>query len=242
MNVNDCRYEGIAIQLGIEPSSITKIIRETSRFICESFPDVIRLPRMTSEVHKTMKGFQGIAGLPYCVGAIDGTHIPWLRCPEEQFFEHRCFKGYTSIVLFACVDANKKFTYVNIGHPGVNGDSRIFQNSSLKSKMDNGTWPGKEIPSLFIDSIQVIPCLVGDGAFRLSPNVLKSFSTKKSCDCETKKLCNYLQSATRMPVECAFGMLKNRFSSLKSGVRVWHEDDNVFFILACVILHNLCLT
>ena len=87
MNANNCRYEGIASRLGIGPSSITGIIRETSHFMYEGFVDVIRLPRTMSEVHKKMKGFQVIAGLHHCVRAINGTHTSWLRCPDEQFFE-----------------------------------------------------------------------------------------------------------------------------------------------------------
>ena len=48
-------------------------------------------------------------------------------------------------------------------------------------------------------------------------------------------------SATRKPVECAFGILKGRFSTLKTGIVLHHEDNAVFFILACVILHNMSI-
>ena len=41
LKANNYHCEGIAIQLGIGPSSITEIIRETSRLICENFVDVI---------------------------------------------------------------------------------------------------------------------------------------------------------------------------------------------------------
>ena len=40
-----------------------------------------------------MKGFQATAGMPHYVGAMDGTHILCSRCPEEQFFACRFFKG-----------------------------------------------------------------------------------------------------------------------------------------------------
>ena len=50
-----------------------------------------------------------------------------------------------------------------------------------------------------------------------------------------------IASSTRKPVECAFGILKNRFPVLMNGVRLHHEDDVVFLIVSCLILHNLCI-
>ena len=48
-------------------------------------------------------------------------------------------------------------------------------------------------------------------------------------------------SVTRKPVGCAFGILKGRFSTLKHGITLQNEDDAVFFILVCVILHNMSI-
>ncbi len=46
---------------------------------------------------------------------------------------------------------------------------------------------------------------------------------------------------TRNPIECAYRILKERFSILKTGVELTNEDDAVRCIMACLILHNICI-
>lgn len=47
-------------------------------------------------------------------------------------------------------------------------------------------------------------------------------------------------TATRKPFECSFGILKGRFSTL-SCILLHYEYNGMYLILACVILHNLCM-
>jgi hypothetical protein len=50
---------------------------------------------------------------------------------------------------------------------------------------------------------------------------------------------NFIQSSTRMPVECAFGILKLRWSILLKRLDV----DTAFapnLIACCLVLHNIC--
>jgi len=102
----------VADQLGLGSSSVMDMTKEVSRVICTSYSNNIRLPTTAGSLAHVMEGFKKIAGLPYCVGAIDGTHIPWLRCPKEQYFEYRCYKGFTSLVTFAVSDANRRFVFL----------------------------------------------------------------------------------------------------------------------------------
>lgn len=46
---------------------------------------------------------------------------------------------------------------------------------------------------------------------------------------------------TMKPIECAFGMLKNKFRTLKCEVRLMHEDDVVLLCRSCLVLHNTCI-
>ena len=101
-------------------------MHEVGKEICDGYRDYISFLTELGDVHGAMEGFKEIAGLPYCVGAIDGTHIRRPMCPEAQFFGYRCYKNFASIVLFACCTADRRFTFVDIGKPGVLGDSSIF--------------------------------------------------------------------------------------------------------------------
>ena len=48
------------------------------------------------------------------------------------------YKGKFSIVLFALVDANYNFLFVDVGQPGSANDAHIWQNSRLKKALDSG--------------------------------------------------------------------------------------------------------
>lgn len=43
------------------------------------------------------------------------------------------------------------------------------------------------------------------------------------------------------PVECKYGMLKQRFSILKEEIKINHEDYVVLFIFSCVFRHNVSI-
>lgn len=105
--------------------------------------------------------------MPYCVGEVDGTHVKWLTCPNEQFYEYRCYKGYPSIVIFAVVDAHVCFLYADTGRSGVLGDATIFERSTLKKNIDHGNWLGAGIPDLIISGVNVRPFLIGDFEYSL---------------------------------------------------------------------------
>lgn len=65
-----------------------------------------------------------------CLGAVDGKHIA-IRKPlltGSSFFN---YKQYFSIVLLATVDANYRFTTVNVGSMGRFSDGNIFAKSPL---------------------------------------------------------------------------------------------------------------
>ena len=110
-------------------------MHEVAKEMCDGYRDSISFPTELGEVHAVMEGFKEIAGLPYCVGAIDRTHIRWPMCPEAQFFQYRLYKNFASIVLFACCTADRRFTFVDIDKPVVLGDSSIFEDSNLKRRI-----------------------------------------------------------------------------------------------------------
>jgi len=131
--------------------------------------------------------------------------------------------------------------YCDFGLPGLLGDSTIYNRSALKKKIDDGAWLGGDIKSLQIGDIQVRPYLLGDCAFSLQTNIMKSSSKQEIAADPSLASWDAIASATRKPVECAFGITKNRFPSLKYGIRLWDEDDACYLIASCFILHNLCI-
>lgn len=137
--------------------------------------------------------------------------------------------------------ADRRFLYADVGYPGVLSDSTIFERSKLREMIHSEQWPGPIVPTLQVGSVGIRPYIIGDGAFSLSKYMMKtSFQQEVSADADLLEW-NRRVSQTRKPVECPFGILKKRFSTLSNGVSMEHEDDSVYFITASLILHNLCI-
>lgn len=130
-------YKKTAAHLGIGPSTESFSVNVISRAIASNYNDKVYLPTK-EEVSRAVQGFQKLNGVPYCVGATDGTHIKWPIGPEDQYYESGCYKGYPSNVLVAHVNANIQFMYLNIGKPGVLEYYTMYDQSTLKTDIENG--------------------------------------------------------------------------------------------------------
>lgn len=74
--------EHVARKLGIGASSVPSILREVLRGICSYVSDAVQLPRNNMELFLVMDGLERLSGLPYCVCAVNGSHIK-LHCANR---------------------------------------------------------------------------------------------------------------------------------------------------------------
>ena len=82
---------------------------------------------------------------------------------------------------------------------------------------------------------------MGDCDFSLSISVMNKCSEQKKRANPLIKEYDGPASGTRKLIECAFGMLKGKFPVLKYGIRMLHDNDISFFVMACVVLQNKCI-
>ena len=96
-----------------------------------SFPTCINLKHV-------IQGYEGIWGFSNCGGAIDGSHIP-IKAPENAHGDYLIRKSWYSLILQGVCDYNYVFSDINIGWPGRVHDARVFANSEIVHKGENGT-------------------------------------------------------------------------------------------------------
>ena len=167
------------------------------------------MPGKRDEWIQISNNFQHQWNFPGCCGAIDGKHVQ-IQCPPRSGSTFFNYKGTFSVILFALVDADYCFRYLDVGGNGHASDNAIFRDSTLILAMQNNL--------LDIPEISVI---VGDDAFPLRKNLMKPYSRTGLSHAE--KIFNYRLSRARRVVENAFGILVWRF-------RIFLKPTNLNFL------------
>ncbi|XP_065446578.1 uncharacterized protein LOC135982662 [Chrysemys picta bellii] len=222
-------YRSVGNQFGVGKSTVGAAVMQVAKAITEL---LLRKVVTLGNVQVIVDGFTAM-GFPNCGGAIDGTHIPILA-PEHQGTQYINRKGYFSIVLQALVDHKGRFTNINVGWPGRVHDARVFRNTNLFKRLQQGTYfPDQKIT---VGDVEMPIVILGDPAYPLMPWLMKPYTG--SLD-RSQELFNYRLSKCRMVVECVFGRLKGRWRSLLT--RSDLSQTNIpIVIAACCVLHNLC--
>ncbi|XP_068129774.1 uncharacterized protein [Hyperolius riggenbachi] len=171
---------------------------------------------------------------PNCIGAVDGKHIR-LICPPCSGSKYHNYKKFFSITLMAVVDADYRFTYIDVGNYGSSNDASIFERCKLGMRLRDGQldlpaprpWPGTNDPQPFT--------FVADEGFGLSVNVMRPYSQKNMDD--AKHTFNTRLTIARRVVECSFGILANKWRVLHIAMQL-HPDNAVVVVKVACVLHN----
>jgi len=122
----------------------------------------------------------------------------------------------------AVVDANLSFIYIDVGSYGKESDFNIFKESSFGKKLYSNAL---NIPGpIRLPSSQGSPqpyVFVGDEAFALHTNLLRPYPQRGLND--ERRIFNYRLPRVRRTVECAFGVLANKWRVLHTTILVSPE-------------------
>lgn len=137
------------------------------------------------------------------------------------------------------MDADYKFTYIDVSNYGRIADGGVFNNSTLYISLEPESLhlpPSQPLPG----REQAVPfTMVADEAFPLKPNIMKPYSARMLN--KEQRLYNYRLSRARRIVENVFGILANRFGIFKKTIPL-APDKVVKIVLATCALHNFLRT
>ncbi|XP_068082892.1 uncharacterized protein [Anabrus simplex] len=216
-------FRSLALLFRVSHNSISVFLPEVLAAIFEVLQPFMKVPDTTSQWNEIQKGFEYKWNFPHCCAALDGKHIRIKRPPNStsSFFN---YKGTYSIILFAMVDADFCFRYIDVGHDGRANDSTVFKNSTLKIALEKNllNWPNGGL-------------CVADDAFCLTPFCLKPFSHRGLTVQE--RVFNYRLSRARRVAENAFGILAARFRVFNTPIPLNVDTIETLVKSACAI-HN----
>ena len=137
----------------------------------------------------------------------------------------------------AVVDFNYLYRDVVIEWPGSVHDARVFSNSSIFKKENEGKFFPNNLTKE-VNGEKIPPFIVADPAYPLLTWVLKGYPNNKNAP-RREQVFNYRLSRARVTVENTFGRWKGRF--IRFSKRVDMEVSSLVNVTyASCILHNVC--
>jgi len=196
---------------------------------------VIKFPTNHDEQRAIAEGFRrkSGAGFSCCAGAEDGMLV-WCLKPTEfecnqasvgskKFFCGR--KHKFGLNLQACCDHNLKFTNVSIKYPAATSDLLAFENSPFRHTLEQD--------GFLADGL----CIFGDNAYVNRSYMATPFPNVG--EETTKDHYNFYHSQLRIHIECAFGVLVQRWGVLRKPTPQNFTIKKInALVLCCCKLHN----
>ena len=230
-------YLDISISHGISKTDVYRSVWAVVHATNISPSLQFRFPT-TSEECKSMAydfTFRSKAGFDNCVGCIDGmllwTEKPFQKHCEKVGVDSGKFycgrKGKFGLNMQGVCDARRRFTYISVQHPASSSDYLAFVTSLLYQKLTEGTG----LPDGY--------CLYGDNAYVNETYMAVPFPNTSS---GPKDAYNCYQSQVRINIECAFGVLTNRWRLLKSPLSANIPINRMNALLSCLCkIHIFCI-
>lgn len=219
-------FTTVGDSFGVHKSTVSRTLERFLNAVRETLVDqLIRFPGEDG-MRYIVKKFRDVAGMPCVMGCIDGSHVDIVapKTNEEQYVNRH---QNHSINLMCVCGPTLRFYYASANRPGSVHDSRVFRLSSLYQQLDQGwrPWPNG--------------ILLGDSAYANSNFLIAPIVNPRTLQDERF---NIAHKKTRRLIECAYGVLKQRFRCLiRSPIHLDPEKAGLV-ILACIALHNLLIT
>lgn len=138
----------------------------------------------------------------------------------------------------AASDANYKFTFIDVGSPGADGDVNVFSRTDFgKHILEDDPFLNLP-PDAPVNGVDMPHFFIADDAFPLTRRTIKPYGSGELNN--DQRVFNYRLSRARRTVENAFGILSMRWGCLRSEF-LCAPDKVKLIVAACCALHNFLL-
>ncbi|CAH1999568.1 unnamed protein product [Acanthoscelides obtectus] len=190
----------------VELENVYQNIQRSQRRNAKYFIGNRKIPTTPESWLDVAKQFEKTWNFPHCLGALDGKHVV-IQAPCNTGSEFFNYKSTFSVVLFALVDANYNFLYVNAGGQGRISDGGIFKDCSLYKKLVKNQLNFPEPETLKGMQRKIPYFFIGDEAFAFTDSLMKPFSGTHLKG-SIQRIFNYRLSRARRTVENPMGRRK----------------------------------
>ena len=212
--------------------------------VCPEF--LISYPSSLEEQRRIAAEFEAASTpkIRNCAGAIDGILIwilkPSLKEAKSVGVDQRKFlcgrKHKFGLNCQAVSDCRGRILDISIKFGGSSSDCLAFEGSELYRRLDNGLLLHDEGNDRFV--------LFGDNAYLNTPFMATPFTNVSGdANCAAEDSYNFYHSQLRIRVECAFGMLVQRWGILRTAMpRNIRIQKITALVTALAKLHNFCIS
>ena len=224
---------------GVSRPAVVQAITTTMDAIIQEFPikpfpfdDEAALQKLADGFRRKSTGglFKNVVGVfdgyllrigKRCIGKLSGVQDP---------SKYYCRKGFYAVNCQVSCDSNRKVTSLSMLCPGAVPDTLAHK----KGTMHRAVMTGK-LPARFL--------FIGDNAYPESDQMLTPCTRSQMKHDIHGYMDNYnfYLSQLRINIECAFGMIINKFPILQSALLTTKLSSACKTFMVCCILHNLCI-
>ena len=192
----------------------------------------------TKEEREQISISNAAKGFPGLFASWDCKHYTWKNCPMRWAGQHKGHAegGRKTLIMEAISDADRYLWYCNFGDAGSLNDLNVLDKSSIIAALLAGKLDLKIEPYTINGKERDWCYFLVDGIYPEWSIFVKTFSDKYDAK---KKLFASRQEAVRKDIECAFGILVQKYQILARPLRNWYLDEMKDLVDCCVILHNM---
>ncbi|RUS91083.1 hypothetical protein EGW08_001108 [Elysia chlorotica] len=211
--------DAVGEMIGVSQSTVSRTVRKVLDIFLVLVPRYIRAPTQ-QEANFQKRLFSEMAGFPGVFACIDGTHVRIQR-PRDDEADYVNRKNFHSLNVQIVCNSDMLIMDCVARHPGSAHDARILRESNLFAAMEG-------------QPRQLQGLILGDSGYPVREWLMTPFLQPSNAQQEAFNLAH---RQTRVTVERCVGVLKRRFHSLHTELRLEPAVASRV-VYACCMLHN----